>query len=168
VTFAYQSYRHDEASVCELEPYCIRQYDQRWYAVGRSPQYAYLKPFALDRIVGKPELTKAIFENPDFKPEQFFQHIYGMHTEPVEQARAVQLQFSALQARYFLSRPFHSYHDLEELADGSIRVRMKVCITIELIRKLAGYGCEAEVLAPESLRETMRAFFEQGAGRYGG
>ncbi len=166
VTFSYQSYHQQESKVCALDPYCIRQHDQRWYVVGRSPQYDYLKPFALDRIVCKPELTKAIFEAPHFKPEQFFQHIYGMHTEPVEMAREVWLQFTPLQARYFVSRPFHAYYDPEELADGSIRVRMKVCVTIELIRKLAGYGHEVVVLAPDTLQDTMRAFFEQGLGVY--
>ncbi len=88
-----------------------------------------------------------------------------MHTEPIEQAREVVIGFSPLQARYFVSRPFHPYRLLEAYADGSIRVQLNVCITIELIRKLAGYGHEAEVIAPEELRETMRVFFEEGARR---
>lgn len=166
VRFPYQSFQRTEAQTCELEPYCIRQHDQRWYVVGRSPQYDYLKPFALDRIAGKPELTKTLFDNPQFKPEAFFQHIYGMHTEPVEQACEVWLRFSPLQARYFLSRPFHPYQTIAENPDGSLRVCLKVCITIELIRKLAGYGDEVTVLAPASLQETMRAFFEAGGKQY--
>ncbi len=166
VSFGYQSFRQSEVRQCELEPYCIRQYDQRWYVVGRSPQYDYLKPFALDRIASRPELSKAFFEAPEFRPEQFFQHIYGMHTEPIEQAREVVLAFSPLQARYFESRPFHPYHLLAEHADGSIEVRLNVCITIELIRKLASYGHEVEVLAPGELRETLREFFEMGRGVY--
>lgn len=167
VRFGYQSFQQNEAQSCELEPYCIRQYDQRWYVVGHSPQYAYLKPFALDRITSKPELLAAFFEAPDFKPEQFFQHIYGMHTEPVEQAREVLIYFSPLQARYFLSRPFHPYQLVEEDAAGGIKVRLNVCITIELIRKLASYGAEVEVLGPEDLRGTLKAFFEGGVRRYG-
>lgn len=166
VSFGYQSFQHSEVRSCELEPYCIRQHDQRWYVVGRSPQYDYLKPFALDRIASRPELSKTFFEAPDFRPEQFFQHIYGMHTEPIEQAREVVIEFSPLQARYFVSRPFHPYRLLEEQEDGSIRVQLHVCITIELIRKLAGYGHEAEVLAPVELRETLRKFFERGRERY--
>lgn len=168
VTFGYQSFQQAEVQQCELEPYCIRQYDQRWYVVGHSPQYNYLKPFALDRIASRPEFSKIIFEAPDFKPEQFFLHIYGMHTEPIEQAREVVIEFSPLQARYFLSRPFHPHRLLEELPGGSIRVQLHVCITIELIRKLASYGHEAEVLAPEELRETMKRFFEEGRRRYEG
>ena len=166
VQFGYQSFMKDEAQICELDPYCIRQYDQRWYVVGHSPQYDYLKPFALDRITGKPELTKHIFEMPDFKPEQFFKHIYGMHTEPVEQAREVVIRFTTLQARYFLSKPFHGYELLETEPDGSIRVKLLVCVTIELIRKIAGYGNEAEVIAPAELRETMARFFEEGRAVY--
>ncbi len=166
VNFEYQSFTKDQPGVCTLDPYCVRQYDQRWYVVGHSPQYDYLKPFALERICGKPELTKHIFEAPDFKPEQYFQHIYGMHTEPEEHAEEVILRFSPLQARYFVSRPFHPYHLVDEHPDGSITVRLHVCITIELIRKLASYGNEAEVITPAPLRDTLHRFFAEGKVLY--
>jgi predicted DNA-binding transcriptional regulator YafY len=162
IIFNYQSFLSDEPTACELEPYCVRQHDQRWYVVGHSPQYAYLKPFALDRITSKPELTKHIFDQPNFNPDQYFQHIYGMHTEPIEHAQEVRLLFTPLQARYFVSRPFHPYQLVEERPDGSIVVGFKVCLTIELIRKLASYGNEVIVLAPEQLNTTLRAFFEKG------
>jgi predicted DNA-binding transcriptional regulator YafY len=74
--------------------------------------------------------------------------------------------FSPLQARYFLSRPFHPYQLMEEQADGSIIVRLQVCITIELIRKLASYGHEVEVMEPAELRSTLRDFFEAGIRKY--
>jgi predicted DNA-binding transcriptional regulator YafY len=167
IQFSYQSFSQEQSQLCVLDPYCIRQHDQRWYVVGHSPQYNYLKPFALDRIVSKPELTRLIFEKPDFNPHTFFSHIYGMHTEPPEQAVDVTIQLNPLQARYFTSRPFHAYQLVETQPDGSIVVRFKVCITIEFIRKIASLGHEAAVLSPESLRQTMRAFFEQGAARYG-
>jgi predicted DNA-binding transcriptional regulator YafY len=166
VTFSYHSFHQEAPRTCSLEPYCIRQYDQRWYAVGHSPEYTYLKPFALDRIVSKPELTKVIFDPPHFNPEQFFQHIYGMHTESEEQAQKVVLQFSPLQARYFLSKPFHPYQLITEQEDGSIEVELSVCTTIELIRKIASYGEEVEVLAPTELRRTMCDFFEAGRKKY--
>ena len=166
VRFLYQSYQQVEAKTCELEPYCIRQHDQRWYVVGNSAQYDYLKPFALDRIMNKPELLQAFFPAPDFEATQFFQHIYGIHTESVTQVREVSLLFSPLQARYFLSRPFHPYQLMEEQPDGSIIVRLQVCITIELIRKLASYGHEVEVMEPAELRATLRDFFEAGMKKY--
>lgn len=166
VNFEYQSFTKDKPGVCSLDPYCIRQYDQRWYVVGHSPQYDYLKPFALERIGGKPELTKHIFDEPDFKPESYFQHIYGMHTEPEEHAREVIIRFSPLQARYFVSRPFHPYHLVEEHPGGSISVRLHVCITIELIRKIASYGNEAEVITPAPLRDTLHRFFAESKALY--
>jgi predicted DNA-binding transcriptional regulator YafY len=134
--------------------------------VGNSGQYDYLKPFALDRIMNKPELLQAFFPAPDFEATQFFQHIYGIHTESVTQVREVLLMFSPLQARYFLSRPFHHYQLMEEQADGGIIVRLQVCITIELIRKLASYGHEVEVMEPVELRATLRDFFEAGMKKY--
>ena len=168
VAFDYQSFLQDRPQRCQLDPYCIRQYDQRWYVIGRSPQYDYLKPFALDRIAGKPELTKQLFDPPNFQPEQYFRHIYGMHTEPPEQALTVRLWFNPLQARFFQSRPFHPYTLVETRPDGSIVVEMQVCATIELVRKLASYGPEVSVLAPDSLQATMRTFFEQALERVRG
>lgn len=168
VRLSYQSFQQDTPQVCELEPYFIRQYDQRWYVVGHSPQYRYLKPFALERITERPELLKVFFEMPDISPEDSFRHIYGMHTEPVERAQTVVLRFNPLQSRYFLSRPFHTYTLVEQGADGSATVSLHVCITIELIRKLAGYGNEVEALSPPDLRDALHRFFESGRAVYEG
>ncbi len=160
VRFSYQSFRQESPRSCELSPYCIRQYDQRWYVVGDTPQYDYLKPFALERIVGKPQLQPDFFEIPkDFDPIVFFQHIYGIHPAPLSEAQTVVLRFSRLQARYFLSKPFHSYTLLEEDQTGAT-VQMNVCVNIELIRKLASLGAEVSVLAPEDLRVRMAQFHQ--------
>jgi predicted DNA-binding transcriptional regulator YafY len=128
--------------------------------VGDTPQYDYLKPFALERIVGKPQLQPDFFEIPnDFDPIVFFQHIYGIHPAPLSEAQTVVLRFSRLQARYFLSKPFHAYTLLEEDQTGAT-VQMNVCVNIELIRKLASLGAEVSVLAPEDLRVRMAQFHQ--------
>lgn len=166
VSFPYQSFKQDAPQWCELEPYCIRQYDQRWYAVGHSPQYDYLKPFALERITAKPQLSKTFFEAPaGFDPEQVFRHIYGMHPAPPEAAEDVVLQFSALQARYFFSKPFHPFTLVEENTEGAV-VRLRVVVNIELLRKLAGLGNEVKVLEPVSLRTQLIDFHKNALNLY--
>ncbi|MEI6408342.1 MAG: WYL domain-containing protein [Bacteroidota bacterium] len=166
VSFPYQSFRQDTPQTCELDPYLIRQYDQRWYVIGHSPQYDYLKPFALERIAGKPNLHKTFFEiPPGFDPEQVFKHIYGMHPAPPEEAQDVVLRFSVLQARYFLSKPFHPYTLLEENAEGTT-VLLRVCINIELLRKIAGLGAEVRVVEPEGLRVELVEFHRRALEGY--
>lgn len=166
VNFEYQSFRQEAPRLCELSPYCIRQYDQRWYVVGDSPQYDYLKPFALERIIGKPVLSKSFFKIPaDFDPVVFFQHIYGIHPAPQSEAREVVLRFSPLQARYFLSKPFHPYELMAE-GTGGVTLRLRVCINIELVRKIASLGAEVHVLAPADLQERIRQFHRDALAVY--
>ncbi len=163
----YQSFKQDEAQVFVLEPYCIRQYDQRWYVVGRTPDHDYIKPFALERILGKPQPLKDFFTMPnDFDPVRFFSHIYGMHPEPLQAAQHVELEFTPLQARYFLSKPFHPYTLVNQDQDGSIQVRLLVCINIELVRKIASLGHEVKVLSPSSLQERIRNFHSASLSIY--
>ena len=81
---------------------------------------------------------------------------------PIEE---IFLQFDAVQAKYFISKPFHQYEKVEETNDYLI-VKMYLKINYELIRKLAGMGNAVKVLQPQSLIQTLKDFFEKAKNQY--
>ena len=64
----YKAFWQDTGKVILLEPYCIKQFKQRWYLLGRNVQADRLLIYALDRIS---EIEKE--ESMKFKMPSYFQ-----------------------------------------------------------------------------------------------
>ncbi len=166
VEFVYQSFTNPQPIQIELAPYCLRQHDQRWYVVGKSKQHDYIKPFAVERILKKPEVTSNYFAKPiDFDPDTFFRYTYGMHRYPDSEVQDVVLEFKSLQARYFRSKPFHQYEILDESPDV-LKIRMRLVVNIELLRKIASLGPEVKVIEPLTLQSAIRELFRKALKLY--
>jgi predicted DNA-binding transcriptional regulator YafY len=74
--------------------------------------------------------------------------IYG---EPQE----VKIRFSRSQAPYIEERAWHPSQKIEKRGDGSIELTLQVGNLWEIKRWLIGYGADAQVLAPDGLRDEI-------------
>ena len=68
----------------------------------------------------------------------------------------VRLRFSVGASRYVAERTWHPTQTLAPLLTGELDLALRVPICPELKRWILGYGREAEVLAPKSLRSEIR------------
>ena len=96
----------------------------------------------------------------------FFQLNFGVTTHdydaPVEN---IVLEFKPLQAKYFKSKPFHTFKTIEE-TDEKLIVQLQLVVNYELIRKISGMGNEVRVLSPQSLVEKIKSHFEDALKQY--
>lgn len=166
ITFEYKSFKSPVKNKHTIEPFFLQEHSHRWYVVGRLLPYDSVTSFALERIIGEPEILKEYFDMPvNFTAEQYFKHTFGMtnnYNDPIEE---IHLQFDPLQAKYFVSKPFHHYEKVEE-TNNHLIVKMHLKINFELIRKLAGMGNAVKVLKPQSLVIEMKQFFEKSFSQY--
>ena len=71
----YHSFHREEPSTFEVEPYCVKLFEQRWYMLGMSDK---LRIYALDRIKAL-EPTERKFKLPKkFDAAKFFEDYYGI------------------------------------------------------------------------------------------
>jgi predicted DNA-binding transcriptional regulator YafY len=73
------------------------------------------------------------------------------------EAQEVEIRFSEQQAPYVRERTWHSSQSIETRPNGSIILRLKVADLGEVKRWLVGFGAEALVLKPSSLRREISA-----------
>jgi len=172
VSFQYRSFRPgDPGKTVLFDPWFLRHYDRRWYVGGFShdPEEEFVRTFPLERIEGVPSHAGWFHDKPaEYDAATYWQHIYGI-TVPKEgkKVEEVVLEFTLLQGRYFSTTPFFEPYNIVEESSEKLVVSMHLIPNIDLIRKLASMGNDVKVLAPKSLGEEMRAFFEQALGRYG-
>ena len=64
-------------------------------------------------------------------------------------------------ARYIKERLWHPSQSFRDLEDGRLEMTLQVADTLEVRRWVLGYGVQAEVIEPASLREWVRAEAER-------
>ena len=152
----------DRAIEREVDPYKLWYVNNGLYLVGHDYKENDLRTFAVDRIQST-TLTNRRFEiPPDFNFDEFqktaFNVIWG---EPQE----VKIRFSTSQAPYIRERTWHPSQKIEAQADGSIILTLNVGDLWEVKHWLIGFGAEAQVLEPSTLRKDITDEFKLLARR---
>jgi predicted DNA-binding transcriptional regulator YafY len=138
-----------------LEPLSIAVHDHQLYVLARSPRRA-LHPYRFARLESV-DVLDDVFSYPSRKaydPEQVFRDSFGVFLDlPV---RAVELR---LQKRWEVYARTHRWHDSQVVSVGSdhVKVKLRVRVCPELEAWILGFGAEAEVVRPATLRRRMAA-----------
>lgn len=153
----YQSFWMDEPATFEVEPYCVKLFEQRWYMLGKSEGYDDLRIYALDRIKAL-EPTERKFKLPKkFDAAKFFEDYYGIIISDDDyEVCPVALQVDAQQSNYLRTLPLHHTQVEVERNDKYSIFEYRLCPTFDFRQKVLSMGGSVEVLAPEELVYQMK------------
>jgi predicted DNA-binding transcriptional regulator YafY len=149
----YHSFQRDEESDRELDPYHLTYHAGGLYLVAYCHTRRDVRLFAVERFRAA-EVTRRTFAvRPGFDAEAYLDTAWGVVQG---QLVTVTVVFSRTVARYVGERLWHPSQRLRPLSDGRLEMTLRVADTLEVRRWILGYGAEAEVLEPASLREALR------------
>ena len=157
LSMTYQSFGKSEPSTFEVEPYCVKLFEQRWYMLGKSEGYDELRLYALDRIKVL-EPTERKFKLPKkFDAAKFFEDYYGIIIGGEEfDVGPVALKVDSWQSKYLRTLPLHhSQVEVERNEEYSI-FEYRLCPAFDFRQKLLSMGGSVEVLAPTELIAKVR------------
>ena len=152
LSMTYQSFWMDDPATFEVEPYCVKLFEQRWYMLGKSEGYDDLRIYALDRIKAL-EPTERKFKLPKkFDAVKFFEDYYGIIISDDDyDVCPVALQVDAQQSNYLRTLPLHHTQvEVERNEEYSI-FEYRLCPTFDFRQKVLSMGGAIEVLAPQEL-----------------
>ena len=153
----YQSFKARTPSVFSFHPFLLKEFNNRWFLLGRSEPNKQLMTLALDRIVRIEWDTETSYLEEDFDGEAYYRNTIGVTVLGDERVYEVRLKFNAYNAPYVITKPFHASQEVEErLPDGKVIIKIKVHLNYELERLILGFGEAVEVLSPEYLRKKIR------------
>jgi predicted DNA-binding transcriptional regulator YafY len=150
---SYHGRRKDDTSERNISPQRLTQYRNSWYLDAWCHKAEGLRSFALERISDQSLLEDEAKEISEKVMGDHFDRSYGIFSGPAENTAV--LKFSPEMSRWVADEQWHpdqkgSFDDTGawtlELPFGSAR---------ELVMDILRYGPEVEVLAPDSLRETV-------------
>ena len=154
LSMTYHSFHREEPSTFEVEPYCVKLFEQRWYMLGMSDK---LRIYALDRIKAL-EPTERKFKLPKkFDAAKFFEDYYGIIISDEEfDVCPVALKVDSWQSKYLRTLPLHHTQVEVERNDEFSIFEYRLCPTFDFRQKLMSMGGSVSVIAPTDLVLMMR------------
>lgn len=168
LVITYKSFKSREAQTFTFHPFILKEFNNRWFAIGKRKMSQPITNLALDRIISIDYDFSATLLDIKFDAEAYYKNVIGVTVNDGMQPRVIQLWVDAYNAPYVITKPIHhTQRIIQENEDGSIIINLFLIENFELERIILGFGASMEVLKPERLRNRMRRIFEDGLNRYG-
>jgi len=166
IKFTYLKFWDDEPSQRSLEPYALKEFKNRWYVMGKDGNDKMVKSFALDRLSNL-EITNNPFQFPaNYNIEENYRYCYGIISPNDEVPQDVILSFTPFQGKYIKTLPLHHTQQITIDNEDEVRIKLKLCLTHDLLMELLSFGEEMKVIAPVQLVNQVKQAHEKAYKRY--
>jgi predicted DNA-binding transcriptional regulator YafY len=164
IRLEYESLYEGKPISTLVSPYEMVFQKRSWYVVGRSSLHRDIRTFHVGRITAS-TLTSDTYEIPPrFTLKRYFGNAWRMIRELPEVE--VIVRFRPLVARNVAEVLWHPTQKMVWNDDGSLDFHARVEGIREISWWILGYGDQAEVLAPQSLRELIISHVQRMAAVY--
>jgi predicted DNA-binding transcriptional regulator YafY len=151
----YQSFRSIETKTLHVNPYYLKQFNNRWFLFGKSPEFTTLTNLALDRIISLEE-TALTYEETSLNFEEYFEDVVGVTVPEAAEFIQIKLRVSDALAPYIRTKPIHgSQKELSPISGENI-FAIEVLPNYELEKLLLALGEDIEITEPVLFREKFK------------
>ncbi|MGH8190951.1 MAG: helix-turn-helix transcriptional regulator [Rhodanobacteraceae bacterium] len=162
--FRYRARTTGADSVRHVSPQRLTHYRDNWYLDAWDHDREALRSFAVDRI-GEPEaLGEAAIDRDEKELNETLASSYGIFAGTPKAWATI--RFSARAARWVADEHWHSLQEGRWLDDGRYELKVPYSQSRELVMDILRYGPDAEVAAPQSLREEIRIMHKLALDEY--
>ncbi len=155
LSVTYKAFWQETEKIILMEPYCIKQFKQRWYLLGRHVQADKLVIYALDRIIEMKKEDRAFKLPSAFSANEHFSKAYGIIIGDETPEEKVVLKVSEWHAHYLRSLPLHHSQVEKETPDGYCIFEYQLCPTFDFQQTILSFASEVEVMSPKWLRKEL-------------
>lgn len=156
IKFLYHKYIEDIYSNRKIEPYALKEFENRWYVIGKDTETDLIKSFGLERLT-QFEITKKTFPKYTFNCEKYFEHCFGIVIpEIVSEPENIILSVDPLKWKYLKSLPIHESQKCIDEKEKEVQISLKLYITYDFIIELLKHGKQIRVIQPKILDEKLK------------
>lgn len=165
IQMSYQAFGR-KAHTFDIEPYCIKLHQNRWYVLGKG-ENGKLWLYGLDRIRELGLTDKKFKMSKDFNAEDYFALHFGIVLHDGTKPCQVILRAYGNHVNYIRSLPLHSSQEEIYTAEGVYSdFRYFLAPTYDFIMALLGMGPMIEVMKPERLRAEISGWIRDLSNMY--
>jgi proteasome accessory factor B len=161
VTMQYDSAASRRTKDYLVEPLRLSYAAGGTYLTAFVPAYGEMRNFAVERIRTLAVTDETFTPRP--LPVEPFANSLGVYSGTPER---VELEFDASIADYVTTREWHKTQTFESQPDGSVVMRLDVCVDVPLRAWVLGFGAAVRVVAPLRLAGEILDQLEQARTHY--
>lgn len=157
LAIGYKSFQRGAIKEVLLHPYYLKEYNNRWFLLGREHGFNSISHLAFDRIEHINPVTGLSFiENVeiDFNDE-YFSDIIGVTKYLDTEPQKIRLWVSSSLYPYIKTKPLHESQKLKKSDESGCEIEIEVRPNHELEQLILSYGEGLKILSPDSLREKI-------------
>lgn len=167
IIITYQSFKSSVPQQFIYCPFILKEFNNRWFLVGRKKGNRSVSNLALDRIISIDFDFSLPYHEENFDADTFYKDVIGVTVNEGLRADKVELWIDATNAPYVITKPLHHSQQTEQQhEDGSITVTVCIKINYEFERLLLGFGEGIKIIKPEKLQKRMIYKLQQALKNY--
>lgn len=165
VTFDHISFQQNTVKPYKIQPYLLKEYQNRWYVFGIVEGLNQFRTFGIERIKNL-KLTSEKFERDEkVNPVEKFKNTIGLVYSNNTLQRVV-LSFTPQQGNYIKTLPLHSSQQVLIDNDKETRISIDVIPNYELTQQILKHGDRVRVIKPEWLKNEIETTFTKALKSY--
>ena len=163
----YKSFKAREINQFHFHAYILKEYNNRWFVLGKKDALNDIMNLALDRIEKITFDLKKEYRDLDFDADEYFKHTIGVTVINEPAAHTITMRVDKRNAPYVLTKPLHHSQKLINAnEDGSIEISIIVHLNYELERVILGFGSSIKVLKPNNLKRRIARNLKEAHEQY--
>lgn len=168
LTVGYKSFRRGSVKEVILHPYYIKEYNNRWFLLGKEHGFNSISHLAFDRIEWiKPVTGVTFIENLEYDfNDEYFSDIIGVTKRMECEPEKIRLWIAGSLYPYIQTKPLHETQKLKNHDDNGYEIEIEVRPNYELEQLILSYGERMKVLSPSTLKETIKERLHSAAKNY--
>lgn len=161
----HKFYESDSESVL-FNPYLIKQFKSRWYAIGIKVENNEIRTYALDRIVKVDVKKKKFVASKEINLVSYFKNAFGIIAPNDVKPEKVIFTLNKEQANYITTFPLHDTQKVIKSNESHVTFEINVFITYDLVMEFLSYGDEVLVESPKSLIKELKKMYSNSLAKY--
>lgn len=167
VDITYQSFRARAADTFSFSIWWLKEFKNRWFAIGVKARGQQVLTLALDRMQDVVWNERAVYtENELGEPANYYNDVIGVTVSSNQRTQNVKILVTHAHAPYVITKPLHHSQQVLEQNEEGVIINIKVQLNYELEKEILGFGEAMTVLAPEKLKKRMQQKLQIALLRY--
>ncbi|MDX6183997.1 WYL domain-containing protein [Flavobacterium sp. Fl-77] len=167
LVITYKSFKSRDESKFNFHPFILKEFNNRWFLVGKKKGSQPITNLALDRIIKVDYDFNLPYIEENFDAELYYKNVVGVTVNSGLRPARIELWIDPENAPYVLTKPLHNTQRLiQQNEDGSIIIHLFIIPNYEMERLLLGFGGGIEIIRPENLRNRMKKILQKAITRY--
>ncbi len=167
VQINYQSFTARQPQTIVFSVWWLKEFRNRWFAVGLRAGQKVVQNLALDRIIEVQLSGNEMYrENKSQSPEAFYKDVIGVTVSENLRPMSIKIFVTAAHAPYIETKPLHHSQQVINRNDAGIVIELTLQHNFELEREILSFCEEMTVLEPLKLRNIIKKRLENAASQY--